>query len=339
MNSIRISLASAFCIVAFGSLSREARADGCDFENACSIGGSGTEFSATITSGTAISGEAISNGTGVTGFSATGVGVQGSSSTSNGVQGASSSGAGVYATSSSGAGVYGSGFYGGQFASTQNDGVHATIAVSGHGAVSGTCDSGYSCDGIYGNSWATGTTYAGVVGNNSSTGYGGIFTSGGTYSAYFAEDINIQGTAFGPSDARLKKNIKPIANAMEQLLRLKGVTYEWKEPEKHSHATGTQIGFIAQDVEQVFPGWVHTDTDGFKTLSVGQVEGLEVESIRQLKAENDALKERMKAVEAGGPRGMVSGFGERGMVGLGMFAIAGAIVFAASRRKRSEAQF
>ena len=40
----------------------------------------------------------------------------------------------------------------------------------------------------------------------------------------------------------------------------------------------------------MFPQWVHTDADGFKEVSVGQVEGLEVEAIRTLKSENDEIK-------------------------------------------------
>lgn len=275
--------------------------------------------------------------------SGAGIGIIGIGNTAPGIRGNSNSAAGVYGIGT--VGVYGTtnstnGVYGGQFLSTQNDGVHADCQVNGHAAVSGTCDAPFNCDGIYGNSDAPyptsgAPTYGGVVGNNTSTGPGGIFTSAeGTYSAYFAEDINIAGTAYGPSDARLKKNVRPIANAVDQLLRLRGVTYEWKEPEKHSHASGTQIGFIAQDVEQVFPGWVHTDEGGFKSLSMTQVEGLEVESIRTLKAENDELRERVKALESG-RRPMVSGFGE-GFIGLGMAAIAGAIVFTSLRRKRAE---
>jgi Chaperone of endosialidase len=62
-----------------------------------------------------------------------------------------------------------------------------------------------------------------------------------------------------PSDARLKKNIQPLTGAIDQLLQLRGVTYEWKELDNHGKTAGTKRGFIAQEMERVFPDWVQTD--------------------------------------------------------------------------------
>jgi hypothetical protein len=96
------------------------------------------------------------------------------------------------------------------------------------------------------------------------------------------------------SDERLKKNIKPLAGALDALLQLKGVTFDWKDPEKQlgERDRGPQIGFIAQDVQKAFPAWVQENSDGFKTLDIPakQITALTVESIRTLKTENDALK-------------------------------------------------
>lgn len=95
-----------------------------------------------------------------------------------------------------------------------------------------------------------------------------------------------------PSDLRLKQKVEPLAGALSRLLGLRGVTFEWKEPEKHANRRGTQIGMIAQEVEQVFPDWVDTDPQGFKTLSYRGFEALAVESLRELKVENDHLESR-----------------------------------------------
>lgn len=93
------------------------------------------------------------------------------------------------------------------------------------------------------------------------------------------------------SDARLKQNITPLPfAALAHLLRLRDVTYEWREPEKHAHLAGPQIGMIAQEVEQVFPEWVGTDADGYKTLTYRGFEALTVESLRELKNDNDQLR-------------------------------------------------
>ncbi|MBI4218261.1 MAG: tail fiber domain-containing protein [Elusimicrobia bacterium] len=99
------------------------------------------------------------------------------------------------------------------------------------------------------------------------------------------------------SDARLKKNIKQLEGSLGKLLSLRGVTYEWKEPEKHGNLTGTRLGMIAQDVEKVFPEWVGTDSAGYKSLTVSGFEALTVESFRELNQENDRLEERNRKLQ------------------------------------------
>ena len=58
-----------------------------------------------------------------------------------------------------------------------------------------------------------------------------------------------------PSDASLKKNIKPIKNAMDIVQQLNGVTYKYRADEYADLGLSTrgQYGFIAQDVEKVMP--------------------------------------------------------------------------------------
>jgi hypothetical protein len=57
------------------------------------------------------------------------------------------------------------------------------------------------------------------------------------------------------SDARLKRDIQPLTGALEKLLQLEGVSFEWVNPEDHGGAPRAE-GFVAQDVERVFPEWV-----------------------------------------------------------------------------------
>jgi hypothetical protein len=125
--------------------------------------------------------------------------------------------------------------------------------------------------------------------------------------------LTVNGSASNPSgqwtvssDARLKQHIAPLPAQLTRLLRLRGVTYEWREPEKHGGLRGPQIGMIAQEVEEVFPEWVGTDAEGYKTLTYRGFEAITVESLRELKAENtelkgelDALKERLATLENG----------------------------------------
>jgi hypothetical protein len=90
------------------------------------------------------------------------------------------------------------------------------------------------------------------------------------------------------SDARLKKNIRPLAGALDRLLQLQGVTFEYKDPQAIHELAGVQIGMIAQEVEKVFPDWVETAPNGMKRLSIHGFESLTVEALRELRAEKGA---------------------------------------------------
>src|SRR5262249_2725763 len=63
------------------------------------------------------------------------------------------------------------------------------------------------------------------------------------------------------SDARFKTNVATIQNALDAVLKLRGVNFDWKqdEPGDKNFPEGRQIGFLAQEVERVLPELVHTD--------------------------------------------------------------------------------
>lgn len=115
----------------------------------------------------------------------------------------------------------------------------------------------------------------------------------------------LPGPIITPSDERLKQDIAPLAGALDRLLQLRGVTFEWNEAgaQVSGAAAGAageaaQIGFIAQEVEQVFPQWVRSNGDGYKHLAIRGFEALAVEAIRQLRTELDQLRARVRQLEA-----------------------------------------
>ncbi len=55
------------------------------------------------------------------------------------------------------------------------------------------------------------------------------------------------------SDRRLKKNIRNVSNMLEKVMQLKPRSYEFIQQSGRSVPKGTQIGFIAQEVEDLFP--------------------------------------------------------------------------------------
>lgn len=109
------------------------------------------------------------------------------------------------------------------------------------------------------------------------------------------------------SDARLKKNVADLHGSLDRLLRLRSVSFEYKDPAQ-GVGSGPQIGFIAQEVREVLPHWVTEGPDGMLAVSVTGFESLTVDALRELraekdqqigelKAENAALKARLEKIE------------------------------------------
>jgi hypothetical protein len=90
------------------------------------------------------------------------------------------------------------------------------------------------------------------------------------------------------SDERLKTDIETLESSLQKLLALRGVSFRWRDPDTMGGHDGTYAGLIAQNVEQVFPEWVGTDPQGYKTVTVTGFEGLVAEALRELRAEKDA---------------------------------------------------
>jgi hypothetical protein len=100
-----------------------------------------------------------------------------------------------------------------------------------------------------------------------------------------------------PSDVRLKRNIAGLDGALGRLLQLRGVTFDWNELAQQESSDEPQIGFLAQDVETVFPQWVRSNGDGYKHLAIRGFEALAVEALRELQAEIEQLREKIRALE------------------------------------------
>jgi hypothetical protein len=114
------------------------------------------------------------------------------------------------------------------------------------------------------------------------------FSFGGAvkHSMYNNGNVVIQGNIFTYSDARLKTNVETIANALDTVGAMRGVTYtmiaDGEGARKH-------VGLIAQEVEEVVPEAI-TEDKGFKTVAYGNLVALLIEAVKELKAEVAALK-------------------------------------------------
>ena len=100
-------------------------------------------------------------------------------------------------------------------------------------------------------------------------------------------DLNVKGTISTISDSRLKTDIRVIDNALNKLASLSGITYR---NIGSIETAKRQTGLLAQDVNQILPEAVTIDNDGYYNIAYGNLAGLIIESIKDLKKEIDAIK-------------------------------------------------
>jgi hypothetical protein len=71
------------------------------------------------------------------------------------------------------------------------------------------------------------------------------------------------------SDKRLKRNIASLAGTLDKIKQLRGVSYNWIGEGRDS---AEQIGFVAQEMEQVFPQLVKTNDKGYKSIAYSHMD-------------------------------------------------------------------
>lgn len=131
----------------------------------------------------------------------------------------------------------------------------------------------------------------------------GTVTAAGAWS-------NISGGSWGTiSDIRLKKHIQDLDSGLSKLMALRPVVYQWRDD--NAHAARPTVHFIADEVQQVEPSWVAVGgteviSEQGEERSIEDVKSVQfsasfnaylVKAIQELKAENDALKARIEALE------------------------------------------
>jgi hypothetical protein len=117
-------------------------------------------------------------------------------------------------------------------------------------------------------------------------------------------NVYLSGTLFQNSDMRLKTDIQPIDNALEKVLRLNGVYFQWRRSAKQ--ADGRQVGVIAQNIQRVLPEIVSTSAMAKDYLSVDYTKLVPVlieatkeqqSTIQRLQEESEKLHERIAILE------------------------------------------
>lgn len=95
-------------------------------------------------------------------------------------------------------------------------------------------------------------------------------------------------TAFNSaSDRKLKENIEVIDNAIDKVMTLSGYTFNYIGREEK------MTGVIADEVESVLPEVVYEFDGEYKAVRYGNMMGLIIEAIKDLKSDIDELKEKI----------------------------------------------
>ncbi len=120
-------------------------------------------------------------------------------------------------------------------------------------------------------------------------------------------NVIVNGQVVHSSDVRLKTHIRTIPDALNRVLKLRGVKFEWKKDSGRDKdpAPGPHIGLIAQEVETVFPELVKTGPDGYKFVAYANVTAILVEAVKQQqkiiekqKAENAAINAELNTMKS-----------------------------------------
>lgn len=104
---------------------------------------------------------------------------------------------------------------------------------------------------------------------------------------------NVKATAFYySSDKTLKNNIQPLSGSLNKILKLQGVSFDWKENNKSS------IGLIAQDVEMVYPELVSTSKEtGLKSVEYANLVAPLIESIKEQQRQIEELRAEIQELK------------------------------------------
>lgn len=105
-------------------------------------------------------------------------------------------------------------------------------------------------------------------------------------------DAWMQGALTQNSDARLKKDIVPLANSLQTIQQLNGYTYHWKDNSNPDE----QIGLLAQELQKVYPQLVKENDKGILSVNYSGMVPVLLEAIKEQQRQLEELKKENKEI-------------------------------------------
>jgi hypothetical protein len=102
--------------------------------------------------------------------------------------------------------------------------------------------------------------------------------------------------AYSTSDKDLKTNIKNIEQPLSKIQKINGVTFDWDTSKQDTHS-GSDIGVVAQEIEEILPDAVCTREDGYKAVKYEKIIPLLIESVKELTALVETLQTKIANLE------------------------------------------
>jgi hypothetical protein len=91
------------------------------------------------------------------------------------------------------------------------------------------------------------------------------------------------------SDERSKDNIEPIPGALEKIVRLCGVSFDWKM-DRRPEGSPKQLGLIAQQVREIVPEAVMDGKGGLLSIAYNAITALLIEAVKEQQKHIDELR-------------------------------------------------
>ena len=128
----------------------------------------------------------------------------------------------------------------------------------------------------------------------------GIGTTSPGYKLHVNGSVAGVGAYNNLSDKRMKRDIASIENPVEQLLQIRGVTYDWRRSQYPDidFPEGRDMGVIAQDVKAVFPQAVSEADDGILSVAYSKLIAPIIEAIRELHQKSVRHSEELAQLKA-----------------------------------------